>query len=150
MQEVFEKIINELKQESIIVDDDAGNRAVEIIEQVATEYNNGWIPCSKWLPEDGEEVLATDGVYRYLVKYDGDLDAPFGDLDKIVAWQPSPPLPEPYKLKVKEPKKQTNADRIRFMNDEELADFLMDVAMGSLFEKKIMNVKDWLQSEVEG
>ena len=46
--------------------------------------------------------------------------------------------------------KQTNADRIRSMSDEELADFLMDVAMGSLFEKKIMNVKDWLQSEVEG
>ena len=45
--------------------------------------------------------------------------------------------------------KQTNADRIRSMSDEELADFLMEVGMGSLFEKKIMNVKDWLQSEVE-
>ena len=47
MQEVFEKIINELKQESIIVDDDAGNREMEIIEQAADEYNNGWIPCSE-------------------------------------------------------------------------------------------------------
>ena len=45
--------------------------------------------------------------------------------------------------------KQTNADRIRSMSDEELADFLMDVGMGSLFDKKIMNVKTWLQSEVE-
>lgn len=49
-----------------------------------------------------------------------------------------------------EPKRPTNADRIRSMSDEELADFLMEVGMGSLFEKKIMNVKDWLQSEVEG
>lgn len=46
--------------------------------------------------------------------------------------------------------KQINADRIRSMSDEELADFLMEVGMGRLFEKKIMNVKDWLQSEVEG
>ena len=48
-----------------------------------------------------------------------------------------------------EPKRPTNADRIRSMSDEELAEFLMEVGMGSLFEKKITNVKDWLQSEVE-
>lgn len=46
-------------------------------------------------------------------------------------------------------KNQTNADRIRNMTDEELADFLMDISMGMLFDKKIMNVKSWLQSEVE-
>ena len=49
MNKAFEKIIDELKQESIIVDDDAGHRAVEIIEQIAEEYNNGWIPCSEKL-----------------------------------------------------------------------------------------------------
>ena len=49
-----------------------------------------------------------------------------------------------------EPKKPTNAERIRSMSDEELAHFLMAGGMGSLFEKKIMNVKDWLQLEVEG
>lgn len=38
MQRAFEKIIDELKAESIIVDDEAGNRAVEIINQVASEY----------------------------------------------------------------------------------------------------------------
>lgn len=59
MQEVFEKIINELKQESIIVDDDAGNREMEIIEQAADEYNNGWIPCSERLPEEKMEVIVT-------------------------------------------------------------------------------------------
>lgn len=45
--------------------------------------------------------------------------------------------------------KQTNADRIRSMSDEELTEFLMDVTMGMLLDKKIMNVKSWLQSEVE-
>lgn len=45
--------------------------------------------------------------------------------------------------------KPTNADRIRAMTDEELAEFLMDISMGMLFDKKIMNVKSWLQSEVE-
>lgn len=38
MQEVFERIIDQLKAESVIVDDDAGNRAVEIIEQAAEEF----------------------------------------------------------------------------------------------------------------
>ena len=46
-------------------------------------------------------------------------------------------------------KRATNADRIRSMSDEELADFLMDVSMGMLFDKKVINVKTWLQSEVE-
>lgn len=45
--------------------------------------------------------------------------------------------------------KQTNADRIRSMTDEELADFLMDVTLGLLLAKRIMNVRKWLQSEVE-
>ena len=39
----------------------------------------------------------------------------------------------------------TIGDRIRSMTDEELADFLMDVSTGLLFDKKIMNVKDWLR-----
>lgn len=57
MQEVFEKIIDQLKAESIIVDDEAGNRAVEIIEQAAAEYNNGWIPCSEKMPPVETEVF---------------------------------------------------------------------------------------------
>lgn len=44
---------------------------------------------------------------------------------------------------------RTNADRIRSMSDEELAEFIMDVSMELMFDKKIMNVKHWLQSEVE-
>lgn len=55
--------------------------------------NDGWIPVEERLPEDGESVLCTDGKYVYLVEYDADLDAGFGDMDGIIAWKP---LPEPY------------------------------------------------------
>lgn len=53
-----------------------------------------WIPVSEGLPENGEEVLASDGTYIYLVEYEADLDVAFGDIDNIIAWRP---LPEPYK-----------------------------------------------------
>ena len=56
--------------------------------------NDGWILVSDRLPEDCETVLCTDGEDIFLVEYDADLDAGFGDMDWIIAWQP---LPEPYK-----------------------------------------------------
>ena len=120
MKEAFEKIIDELKQESIIVDDDAGHRAVEIIHQIAEEYNNGWIPCSERLPEESGYYLVTyhdwsDG--NFLPKYDDTYvrrlhyqisehfvgwnypknvdDRAENDCHKeVIAWQP---LPEPFK-----------------------------------------------------
>lgn len=58
--------------------------------------NDGWIPCEECLPEDGESVLCTDGEYVYLVEYDADSDAGFGDMDNMIAWRP---LPEPYRPK---------------------------------------------------
>ena len=58
------------------------------------DTNDGWIPVGERLPEDGKEVLCTDGKYIYLVEYDADLDAAFGEADGIIAWQP---LPKPYK-----------------------------------------------------
>lgn len=122
MKEAFEKIIDELKQESIIVDDDAGHRAVEIIHQIAEEYNNGWIPCSEMLPEESGYYLVTyhnwsDG--NFLPKYDDTYvrrlhyqisehfvgwnypknvdDRAENDCHKeVIAWQP---LPEPYQPK---------------------------------------------------
>lgn len=113
MQEVFERIIDQLKAESVIVDDDAGNRAVEIIEQAAEEFatdtnvwNNGWIPCSERLPEKPRENPKLEGRYveLYLV-VEKESDYPFRafwngksftdgmfPLD-VIAWQP---LPQPY------------------------------------------------------
>lgn len=102
MWEVFEKIIKKLKE--IAIQEDAPiyegdresdnyircNNAIEAVEQIAAEYNNGWIPCSERMPENGKEVLCTDGKYIYLVEYDADIDG-------IIAWQP---LPEPYQSEV--------------------------------------------------
>ena len=70
--------------------DGAINRIIDIIRK---HMNDGWIPVEE-PPEDGQTVLCTDGEYVYLVEYDADLDAPFGDMDGITHWQPRP---EPYR-----------------------------------------------------
>lgn len=67
------------------------NQAKRIIRK---RMYDGWIPVEERLPEDGETVLCTDGEYVYLVEYDADLDAPFGDMDGITDWQSSPEPPE--------------------------------------------------------
>ena len=41
-------------------------------------------------------------------------------------------------------KKQTNADRIRSMNDEELAEFLIDLA-----DDGNLKIREWLQQTAE-
>ena len=105
MNKAFEKIIDELKQESIIVDDDAGHRAVEIIEQIAEEYNNGWIPCTARLPEEYGDYLIwwtdiTGNQYYEITEYEpnngwiGDILQSFEGKYSVIAWQP---LPEPLK-----------------------------------------------------
>lgn len=69
MQKVFEKIIKKLEEESFLTTNDDGETnelsigvvdlkdAIEVVKQVAAEYNNGWIPCSERMPEPGEIVL---------------------------------------------------------------------------------------------
>lgn len=173
MQEVFEKIIDQLKAESIIVDDEAGNRAVEIIEQAAAEYNNGWIPCNKGLPPQPEENPMFDykPLELYLVSVKG-TDYPFRafwngkfftdgwNKADVIAWQP---LPESYQHQPegeRQHKQPTNADRIRSMSDEELAHLIAEKIEctecpfnGS--EEKCGNIGcsklflEWLQSEAE-
>ena len=67
---------------------------MKIAKDIIRKYmNDGWIPVEE-PPEDGQTVLCTDGEYVYLVEYDADLDAPFGDMDSITHWQP---CPEPYR-----------------------------------------------------
>lgn len=136
----------------------------EKIEVPFSRTENEWIPVSECLPKQDEKseyytsVIVTldngrvaEGCYRDKEK-EWWADAPDGEhysenvTGHVIAWMP---LPEPYKPETHESKKQTNADRIRNMTDEEMADFLMDISMGMLFDKKIMNVKSWLQSEVE-
>ena len=78
--------------------------SIEIVNQLAEECNNGWIPCSERLPEGKEshKVLVTDedGIMAvcyflevtkiFKVCWDGE------EFQGVVAWQP---LSEPYQPK---------------------------------------------------
>ena len=129
MQEVFEKIIERLEskyteavcKKSEPCDypetigccyDKAINKAVEIVKQAATEYNNGWIPVESGLPERNKPVLvyaesktisggtitmvgACDNGFWFIQNGVDTLGFPCRDY-KVIAWQP---LPEPYQQK---------------------------------------------------
>lgn len=90
--------------------------SMKIVQEVAEEYNGGWIPCSERLPE---EKLCEDGKYdpseKVLIQLDNEemftsrywshrhfkdsddfekwIDLPDYYQDRVLAWQP---LPEPY------------------------------------------------------
>lgn len=119
MQEVFEKILERLdshiedaKSEgdfSYIKSFEIAKRAVQ---EVAKEYNNGWIPCSEKLPEESQLVI----IYAESTARGGSImvvaclhngfwfaqtsSDTFGLTGigqfNVVAWQP---LPEPYQPK---------------------------------------------------
>ena len=130
MNKVFEKILERLdakkqyfqkfyEEDGKTEEDECINKATQlafddaknIVQEVAGEYNNGWIACSERLPEeaygclvtviDCEPVTQTDfeSILPYFVGYDGERwndadgeEVPF----EVIAWKP---LPEPYQLK---------------------------------------------------
>ena len=81
---------------------DAVAKCEEIVQEVAKEYGNGWIPCSERLPEDKHSVLVTtkNGTI-WTAFYNEDYDEWLDDIDEgplsVIAWQP---LPAPYKSEV--------------------------------------------------
>lgn len=114
MQEIFEKLIETLHKEARLLYSldsftpvGAWKRedAIEVVKQVVSEYNNGWIPCSEKQPKDGQKIYASvvyqggekevkDSLYKqghYMVNERCDIDR------VIVAWMPRI-VPEPYKL----------------------------------------------------
>ncbi len=86
----------------------AMNHAKEIVNQLAEEYNNGWIPCSSGkLPKDKERVFITHQIEGYPPKrFEANYSKDIGWYDEetaelfetceVIAWQP---LPEPYQPK---------------------------------------------------
>ena len=120
MQAVFEKIIEKLeeKHERYINQYGAvgGNpmafsvkECMEIVQEVAEEYNNGWIPCSAELPQQPEEnpIFDNKPLELYLVSvknadypirafWNGKFFTDGWSKVDVIAWQP---LPQPYQPK---------------------------------------------------
>ena len=85
--------IKEMYQEDYFIDID---EAISIVNQLAEEYNNGWIPCSERLPEE-------EGKYLVTLKLGCITFADLKDIKHyphfnadVIAWQP---LPQPYQPK---------------------------------------------------
>lgn len=117
MNKAFEKILERFEEAKDIAQDDsvaelvstriwnkALHKAKQIVQEVAEEYNGGWIACSEKLPELRQGVLVTVkytgfmGMHGYWIKT-GHMEAEndwWGDCagGEVIAWKP---LPEPYK-----------------------------------------------------
>lgn len=116
LEKILEEIIEQLKEEGCIIDNDAGNRAEEIIRKhmndgkdINVPINNNWIPVEERLPKDDRYVLVCNvrGA-RDLAWWDGNgkrwwTGFSHADIARdVIAWQP---LPDPYTLK-----KETETD----------------------------------------
>lgn len=115
MQEVFEKIRKEifrLNDYSICSLETCNTLDIldEFVEKLQEEYNNGWIPVSKGLPEeafgclvtiiDTEPMTLTDfeRILPYQVGYDSGSwnDADGNEISfEVIAWQPLPEAFQP-------------------------------------------------------
>lgn len=119
MQEVFEKIIEGLDKSSDHYECEEQGRedvymvdlekAIEIVKEVAAEYNNGWISCSERLPEEPKPnplfenkplefyiVTEKGATYPFRAFWNGKAFTDGWSKLDVIAWQP---LPAPYKPK---------------------------------------------------
>lgn len=140
-----------------------GLKIMDYIENM--EKVGEWIPCSERLPEvpegtDDDEcpefnvmIKGANRATTLRCAPDGTWFDEFGHVYPVIFWHP---LPEPYNLGMA--KKQTNADRIRAMSDEDLAMNMMcpnENGLGEIECDKSDNCNcyecllKWLQSEVE-
>lgn len=107
MKEFIEKLIERLEERKKIIlshkivdaEDEsmifAYNEAINIVKELAEEYNNGWIACSERLPEANQKVLTCDkdgwisvNVNMPYIGVRNDFECGY-----YVAWMP---LPAPY------------------------------------------------------
>ena len=109
MNKAFEKILERLSNIHRVVktDEDAEwNRAIykstEIVQEVAEEYNGGWIPCSERLPEESGtyivNAIENSIIHVTFAKWMPRMKkwnlTGCRSYWKVNAWQP---LPEPFK-----------------------------------------------------
>lgn len=104
MNEFIEKLIGRLeeyKKQWLDADYlDGIDEIIEIVNQLAEEYNSGWIPCDENLPNHNQTVIfqTEDGMVEtghYDVEKDWCVnDSYFPNAFRFIAWQP---LPDPYK-----------------------------------------------------
>ncbi len=114
MNKAFEKILERL----IIIRDkyskdttygknhiSAYNKALKIVQEVAEEYNGGWIPCSERLPDKNGMYLCTQNSYdlatnKNIIRVSTELVEFYNGKWRraknlvITHWKP---LPEPFK-----------------------------------------------------
>lgn len=99
----FEKIIERLEEKSVLIE--ASNftewnvvdirDAIKIVNQVAEEYGDGWIPCSERLPDESLNSILGWDEYRercvFVQYYSGRWHIGNDDESvEIIAWQPLP------------------------------------------------------------
>lgn len=156
------KLLNDIHSQccdtaNILCTLDADKRC-DALQMAITALQNQpvWIPVSERLPEESLNSVIGWDTYRNrccFVQYLGGRFVLGDDIDSVnvTAWMP---LPDPYRES--EPHKQTNADRIRSMTDEELAMAIMCPAEFTGSDKVcdfIHDCKDctlaWLQKESE-
>ena len=106
MKEFIEKLIGRLEEKAnqtwlVLAERNGYERAIEIVNQLAEEYNNGWIPCSERLPKYGEVVMCSctnSGITISCITHKGvkpSKSVRFGQ-HSVIAWQP---LQQPYQPK---------------------------------------------------
>ncbi len=150
----------------------------ESIEQIAAEYNNGWIPVSERLPvankvgdDKQPEYLVCDDygnmfICKRLIIYENEhWNYCCVELKRnIIAWQPLPEKYNPDSVNVNKivtdhivesNKTITNADRIRSMTDEQLVYALQAICIQEpdtvCNEARSCSAckREWLQAESE-
>ena len=92
----------------------AYTKAIQIVNQLAEEYNDGWISCSKRLPEENQRVIGcfAHGTVVELGFYDGLFHGIYEyNTNVIIAWQPLPASYQP---------KETSKDCNNCANNTEL------------------------------
>ena len=116
MNKSFEKILEKLEElQNNLLSQTEGDVSLQvgiingvmyskkIVQEVAEEYNGGWIPCSERLPEPIRPVLVTlrnwmnDKYFVRVGRFHTDhwkTDEGIVENSVVIAWQP---LPEPFK-----------------------------------------------------